>query len=66
MLPPPADRRIDIPRTRVARAFDLALAGTLALVLSAVLLAPGLADPDPGQVCAATLSGQPQGCGPQN
>jgi hypothetical protein len=61
-----SDRQIATPRHRISRAFDLALAGTLALVLSAVLLAPGLADPDPGPVCAAPLAGEPQDCAPRN
>lgn len=66
MPPPTTDRHIAMPRARIARAFDLMLAGALALVLSAVLLAPGLAEPDPGQVCAAPLAGEPQGCAPRN
>lgn len=64
MPPHPSDRHIATPRHRISRAFDMALAGALALVLSAVLLAPGLAENDPGQVCAAPLSGQPTGCDP--
>jgi hypothetical protein len=66
MPQPPADRRIETPRARISRSFNLALAGALALVLSAMLLAPGLANPDHGHVCAAPLFGPPQDCAPYN
>jgi hypothetical protein len=57
-------RHLPTPTRRVTRAFDLALAGILALILSAVVLAPGFAEQNSGDVCALRLSGQPQGCGP--
>ncbi len=59
-MPP---RQIEIPRPRLARAFNLALAAALALGLSALVLAPGLAGPQPG-LCAAPPAGGPAACGP--
>lgn len=49
MPPDLPTRHIATPRHRISRAFDMALAGILALVLSAALLAPGLADPTEGR-----------------
>jgi hypothetical protein len=60
----PMPRHLPTPPRRINRAFDLALAGVLVLVLSAAVLAPGLADSDSGDACVLRLSGQPQGCGP--